>query len=144
MKASYEHGVRDTETRLTEEVAVVCRDYYTESWGVAMDRAGVPADSEIRRAENIFFPKDIQEIPDSNPPAEKLFPAQAAFLDNDVLRGGGVDKEAQPPAKDKPSEDSFTIRDVILQAKDAESKSKAKGAHFEAADPKKDPPKDKA
>ena len=55
-----------------------------------------------------------------------------------------MDKEAQPPAKDKPSEDSFTIRDVVSQAKDAESKSKAKGAHSEAADPKKDPPKDKA
>ena len=29
--ASYEHGVRDTKARLTEEVAVVCRDYVTES-----------------------------------------------------------------------------------------------------------------
>ena len=35
--ASYERGVKDTEVRLTEEVAVVCRDYFTESWGVAMD-----------------------------------------------------------------------------------------------------------
>ena len=31
VKASYEHGVLDTENRLTEEVAVVCRDYCTES-----------------------------------------------------------------------------------------------------------------
>ena len=31
VKASYEHGVLDTENRLTEEVAVVCRDYGTES-----------------------------------------------------------------------------------------------------------------
>ena len=38
VKASYERGVRDTETRLTEEVAVVCKDYCIESWGVAMDR----------------------------------------------------------------------------------------------------------
>ena len=29
--ASYEHGVADTEARLTEEVVVVCRDYVTES-----------------------------------------------------------------------------------------------------------------
>ena len=29
--AFYEHGVKDTEARLTEEVAVVCRDYVTES-----------------------------------------------------------------------------------------------------------------
>ena len=29
--ASYECGVADTEARLIEEVAVVCRDYVTES-----------------------------------------------------------------------------------------------------------------
>jgi len=29
--ASYERGVTDTEARLTKEVAVVCRDYVTES-----------------------------------------------------------------------------------------------------------------
>ena len=29
--ASYERGVKDTEARLTEQVAVVCRDYVTES-----------------------------------------------------------------------------------------------------------------
>ena len=38
VKAFYECGVRDTETRLIEEVAVVCKDYCIESWGVAMDR----------------------------------------------------------------------------------------------------------
>ena len=59
VKASYEHGVLDIETRLTEEVAMVYRDYYTKSWGVAMDRVGVPVDFELRRAENIFFPEDI-------------------------------------------------------------------------------------
>ena len=59
MKASYEHGACDTKARLTEEVAMVCRDYCTESWGVAMDWAGVPLDSELRRVKNIFFPEDI-------------------------------------------------------------------------------------
>ena len=29
--ASYDRGVKDIEARLTEEVAVVCRDYVTES-----------------------------------------------------------------------------------------------------------------
>ena len=55
-----------------------------------------------------------------------------------------MDKEAQPPTKDKPFEDSLTIRDVVSQAKDVESKSKTDGAHSEAADPKKDLLKDKA
>ena len=46
--------------------------------------------------------------------------------------------------KDKPFEDSLTIKDVLSQAKDAESKHKANGVHSEAADPKKDPSKAKA
>ena len=66
--ASYERGLKDTEARLTEEVAVVCRDYVTESWGVALDRVAVPADSDLRRIENIFFLEDIREIPSSDPP----------------------------------------------------------------------------
>ena len=31
MNMSYERGVLDTETRLAEEVAIICRDYVTES-----------------------------------------------------------------------------------------------------------------
>ena len=89
VKASYEHGVWDTETRLTEEVVVICKDYCTESWEVAIDWAGVLVDSELRRAENIFFPEDIREIPNSEPPAKKLLPAQAALPDTNVLGGGG-------------------------------------------------------
>ena len=67
MVASYECGVWDTETKLIEEVAVVCRDYCTESGGV--DQARVPANSELKRIESIFFPEDIREIFDSDPPA---------------------------------------------------------------------------
>ena len=58
-RASYERGVEDTKNRLAEEVARVCRDYCTESWVEARNRAGVPADSELRKAESIFFPKHI-------------------------------------------------------------------------------------
>ena len=90
--ASYERGVKDTKARLTEEVAVVCRDYVIESWGVAMDRAGVPANFELRRIENIFFPKDIQEIPGSDPP--ELFFASTAVPDSIIPEGKRVDEEA--------------------------------------------------
>ena len=114
VKASYEHGVLDTENNLTEKVAVVCRDYCTESWGVTMDRARVPANFELRRVENIFFSEDIREIPESDPPSEKLLSTQAPLPNIDVPEGARVDKEAQPPTKDKPSEDSLTIKDVVL------------------------------
>ena len=59
VNVSYNCRVADTETRLAEEVAVMCKDYVTESWGVAMDWAGVLENSELRRLENIFFLEDI-------------------------------------------------------------------------------------
>ena len=37
VNASYERGVLDIEICLAEEVAIVCRNYCTESWGVAID-----------------------------------------------------------------------------------------------------------
>ena len=55
-----------------------------------------------------------------------------------------MDEEAQPPAKDKSSEDTLTIRDVVLQAKDVKSKSKAGDDCPENDDPVKGPIKDKA
>ena len=75
VNTSYERGVLDTETRLVEEVTIVCRDYVTESWGMAMDRAGALINSELRRVENIFYPEDIREIPSMVPPSEQLLTA---------------------------------------------------------------------
>ena len=57
--ASYERRVQETEIQLAE----VYRDYCKEVWAKALNWAGVPATSEWRSAENIFYPEDIQEIP---------------------------------------------------------------------------------
>ena len=59
MTASYECGVEETEKRLAKKVAEVCRNYYTESWIEALNNAGVPADSELRKVERLFFPEHI-------------------------------------------------------------------------------------
>ena len=111
--ASYNHGVRDTEVRLIEEVASVCRDYITMSWGVTLDRTAVPADSDLRKVKNIFFPEDIREIPDLVPPEEPLL-VKASTLDSHMPKA----EETQQAAKDKSPEDSLTIRDVFAQAKE--------------------------
>ena len=122
--ASYECGVADTEARLTEEVAGICRDYVTESWGVAMDRAAVPANSDLSRIENIFFPEDIRDVLGSDPSEEpRSTPVDAP--DSIIPEGKGGNEEAQPPAKDKSPEDAFTIRDVVAQVKDVEPKPTA-------------------
>ena len=137
VNASYERGVLDTEICLADEVAIVCRDYCTKSWGVAIDRAGVPANSELRRAESIFFPEDIREILNMVPPSKQLPIAQAPTPDAEVSKGVGVDEEAQLLMKAKPSEDALAIKDMVSQAKDAELKSQARDSQSEKADPKK-------
>ena len=141
--ASYEREVKDTEARQTEEVAGVCRDYVIESWGVAMDRAAVPADSDLRRIENIFFPEDIREIPSSNPP-EELPSAPTTIPNSIILEGKGWNEEVQPLAKDKSPEDALTIRDVVAQAKEAGPKPTAGGDHPEAKVSTKGSTQDKA
>ena len=143
MAASYERGVADTEARLTEEVAAVYRDYITVSWGVALDRAAVPADSDLRKIENIFFLEDIREIPGSVPPEEPPS-APTTALDSIIPEGKGGNEKVQPPTKDKSPEDALTIRDVVTQAKEAGPKPTAGGDHPEAEVPAKSSAQDKA
>ena len=49
------------ETRLTAEVIVVCREYCAETYNQALDRAGIPADSDLRRVDQVYYPKDLRE-----------------------------------------------------------------------------------
>ena len=67
--AAFERGVMETETRLTEEVAGFCRDYCVEVWVESLNRAGILVNSELRRAENVYFPKDIRKAPVLPPPS---------------------------------------------------------------------------
>ena len=111
--ASYDYGVKDTEVRLAKEVAIVCREYITLSWGVALDRAAVQADSDLRKIENIFFPEDVREIPDEVAPEEPL-PTKTLASDSAMPEAG----DAQPAVMDKLPEDSLSIREVVAQAKE--------------------------
>ena len=47
-QAAYTLGVEETQTRLTEVLTAVCRDYYSISWGKALDTAGVPMGSDLK------------------------------------------------------------------------------------------------
>ena len=70
--AAYEHGVVETKARLTTEVMVVCGDYCAKTYYEALDRAGVPADSNLRRADKVCYPEDIREDPTALPPPVAL------------------------------------------------------------------------
>ena len=58
--------MEETRARLTEEFSAVCRDYCDISWGKALDVAGVPADSSLRRLESIYYDPEIRELSDPN------------------------------------------------------------------------------
>ena len=131
--ASYKRGVLETEARLVEEVVEVCRDYCAKTWAEALNRTGVPADSDLRRAENIFLSEDIREVlamlpplvVDLTPHLELLPTTQASLPDAEVSTGAGKGKGVQPLIKTKDSEETLTIKDMVSQAKDAEPNSKA-------------------
>ena len=104
-----------------------------------MDWAAVPADSDLRKIENIFFPEDIRKIPGLVPPEEPVS-AKVTTLDSLVPEA----EETQPFAKDKSPEDTLIIRDVVAQAKEAVSEPKAGGDQPEAEVPAKSSAQDKA
>ena len=65
-QAAYALGVQETQGRLTEEFSAVARDYCDISWGKALDIAGIPADSSLRRPESIYYDPDIRELSGPN------------------------------------------------------------------------------
>ena len=73
-QAAYSLGMEETQARLTEEFSAVARDYCDISWGKALDVAGVPADSSLRRLESIYYHPEIRELSDPS----SFLPEQAA------------------------------------------------------------------
>ena len=65
-QATYALGVQETQGRLTEEFSAVARDYCDISWGKALDVAGIPVDSSLRRPKSIYYDPDICELSDPN------------------------------------------------------------------------------
>ena len=76
-QAAYALGVQETQSKLTEEFSTVARDYCDISWGKALDAAGIPSDSNLRRPESIYYDPEICELlgPSYSPSAQ---PAQVS------------------------------------------------------------------
>ena len=151
--SAYERGVLETETRLTVEVTAVCREYHAETYNQALDRAGIPPDSNLRKTDQVYYPEDLRENPTPPPPLADLplpppnepLPAQKPSQDTEVPIGvekeknGAVvasrkDEKAKEKEKGKekkqnkadanPSDDALTVGDMVSKAKAAGSKSK--------------------
>ena len=147
--SAYERGVLETKARLTAEVTVVCREYCAETYNEALDRAGIPADSDLRRVDQVYYPKDLRENVTAPPPLAALPPPEQSLTIQEPSQGAelpaGAKKEkkgevvasrTEEKAKEKgkektknkananPSEDALTIGDMVSKAKATESKSK--------------------
>ena len=65
--AAYERGVLETKARLTVEVKVVSRDYCIETYFQALNQVGIPTDSDLKRADQVYYLEDIKEDPTTLP-----------------------------------------------------------------------------
>ena len=108
-QAAYALGVQETQGRLTEEFSTVAGDYCDISWGKALDVAGIPADSSLRRPESIYYDPDIRELsgPSSSPPKQLAQVSEVPIIDQvppapmevsmDSRQDAGKGKEAEAP-----------------------------------------------
>ena len=62
----------ETEARLTIEVTTVYREYCAETYNQALDRAGILADSDLRRMDQVYYPEDLKENTTAPPPPDTL------------------------------------------------------------------------
>ena len=61
-QASYTLGMEETQVRLTEELAEVCRDYCNVTYVEALNLARVPIDLEWRQPGKVYYHPEIREI----------------------------------------------------------------------------------
>ena len=130
---------------------MVYKDYCTETYYKALDRAGVLADSYLRRVDRVYYLEDIREDPIALPPPTALPfpPPEEPLTTQDPSQGIEIptgdqkekkddmgvsrpEEKAKEKGKEKakskadanPSEDALTIEDMVFKVKAAESKSK--------------------
>ena len=124
-QAAYTLGVEETQARLTEEFSAVARNYCDISWGKALDAAGVPADSGLRRPESIYYDSEIRELSDPN----SSLPEQAA----QVSQMPKVDQV--PPAPLEVSVDSHQDTGKGKEAETLKGKDKGKDKKKNSSNP---------
>ena len=106
-QAAYTLGVQETQARLTEEFAKVCRGYCDITWSKCLDAAGVPAESALRQPGSIYYDPDISDVPETleapsanqNPPA----PAETSHAPLQTGDAGDLPKP-NPAPQDKASD----------------------------------------
>ena len=61
-QASYLISVEETQIRLAEDLAEVCKDYCKVTWEESFNLVGVPIDSEWRQPGSVYYHPKIREV----------------------------------------------------------------------------------
>ena len=106
MQAAYMLGMEETQAKLIEEFSVVARDYCDISWGKALNAAGVPADSGLRRLESIYYDPEMRELSDPNSfhPEQATQVSELPKVDQVLPAPLEVPKDSQDTGKRKEAE----------------------------------------
>ena len=103
----YDLGVVETEETLRAKVPMVCRIYYTQTWNEALNRARVESSSELRKAENVFYPLTIRISDPPSTPTEVTPPTtdpnQEVSLQNPL-----------PPSQQEPAKETSALQGASL------------------------------
>ena len=76
----------------------MCRIYCAQTWDEALNRAGVEASSELRKAENVFYPETIRT---SAPPSSEAEATPSTINHNQEVLPQNSPPSGQPkPAKE--------------------------------------------
>ncbi|XP_050290491.1 uncharacterized protein LOC126728748 [Quercus robur] len=95
----YDLGVAKTEETLKVMVPMVCRIYCAQTWNEAFNRAGVEASSELRKAENVFYPTAIRA---SNPPSSQAEDTSSTTNPNQEV----LPQNLPPPGQLEPTKET--------------------------------------
>ena len=107
-QVAYVLGVEETQASLIEEFSAVARDYCNISWGKALDVAGVPVNSGLRRPESIYYDPEIRELSD-----------HSSFLPKQTAQVSELPKVGQVPLA--PLEVSIASHQDIGKGKEAKT-----------------------
>ena len=144
-QASYLIGVEETQIRLAEDLAEVCKDYCKVTWEESLNLVGVPIDSEWRQPGSVYYHPEIREVLAAIPFPSALAPeysgqplttqatlplpevskrsSQAGDQGQvaEVAKDKGKGKEIKPPSEAK---DAAKAKEVAVKAKETEAKTK--------------------
>ena len=139
----YERGVLETEARLTAEVTVVCREYCAETYNQVLDQAGIPADFNLRRVDQVYYLKGLRENTIAPPPLTALpFPPPEQSLTTQEPSQGAevlarVEKEKKGAVVEKEKKGLVVASRTEEKAKEKE-KGKEKAKNKADANPSED------